>query len=68
MTKNSWNAVIALLLLAPLAAPATAEDSDKGAEFQTLNTAIETVISGGFWERKDQDGTYRLIVRRRWGG
>ena len=41
----------------------TREDSAIGTELQAMNPAIETVISGGFWERMDQDGSYRLIVR-----
>jgi hypothetical protein len=51
-----------LLALSLLATPLRSQDTDPVAEAQKLPSNIETVVTGGHWERGDQDGAFRVVM------
>ncbi|QIF03410.1 hypothetical protein [Roseimicrobium sp. ORNL1] len=54
--------LISLLSLGLLSVPLFSQDTDPAADGAKLPTNVETVVTGGHWERGDQDGTYRVIM------
>jgi hypothetical protein len=54
-----------LVLLLPCALLAQSKEEPQlaaKAEAEALPTEIETVVSGGYWTRHNQDGSFRLII------
>ena len=56
-------AYFGLLLLFLSWSPAFAQETDAGANaVVTLPSQVETVVSGGYWERDGKEGSYRVII------
>lgn len=53
---------ISLIALGLSATPLRSQEADPVAEAQKLPGNIETVVTGGHWERGDQNGTFRVIM------
>ncbi len=58
MTFATFSPAIITACLLPLSS--IAEEND--AKWKALDPALETVVSGGFWERKGADGVFRVLV------
>ncbi len=57
MTPASSLALITACLL-----PMCSIAEESPAKWNALDPALESVVSGGFWERKGSDGVFRVVV------
>ena len=60
MKALAWICIAGVACAAP---PAGANEPDI-AKWQSLDTSLESVVSGGFWKRDQVDGAFRVLVLR----